>query len=164
MPSALTSSIALTKTSFLAMEPSLRHGVVDARKLLEHDAAGTDVEVTHLGVAHLAVGKTHVLARKRRAWCGVLSYRLSRKGVLAAATAFSPSAGARPQPSMITIRECRKMTLCHMSLLACLDDHRGEVGSLERSAAHEGAVNVGLGNELGDVAGLQSHHRERGCR
>ena len=39
-------------------------------------------------------------------------------------------------------------------LLACLDDHRGEVGSLERSAAHEGAVNVGLGDELGDVAGL----------
>mgnify|MGYP006887245747 CR=1 FL=1 len=39
-------------------------------------------------------------------------------------------------------------------LLACLDDHRGEVGSLERSAAHECAVNVGLGDELGDVAGL----------
>ena len=39
-------------------------------------------------------------------------------------------------------------------LLACLDDHRGEVGSLERSAAHEGAVNVGLGDELGNVAGL----------
>ena len=39
-------------------------------------------------------------------------------------------------------------------LLACLDDHRGEVGSLERSAAHEGAVNVGLGDELGDVARL----------
>ena len=39
-------------------------------------------------------------------------------------------------------------------LLACLDDHRGEVGSLERSAAHEGAVNVGLGDELGDAGVL----------
>ena len=39
-------------------------------------------------------------------------------------------------------------------LLACLDDHRSEVGSLERSAAHKGAVNVGLGDELGNVAGL----------
>ena len=37
-------------------------GVVDAAELLEHDAAGTDVEVAHLGVAHLAVGQAHVLA------------------------------------------------------------------------------------------------------
>ena len=39
-------------------------------------------------------------------------------------------------------------------LLACLDDHRGEVGSLERSAAHEAPSTSGLGDELSDVAGL----------
>ena len=44
-------------------------GIVDARKLLEHDAAGTDVEVTHLGVAHLTRREGPHPRPKHRAWC-----------------------------------------------------------------------------------------------
>ena len=44
------------------LEGAVLDSVVDSRKLLEHDAARTDVEVTDLGVAHLAVGQADVLA------------------------------------------------------------------------------------------------------
>ena len=37
-------------------------GVGDAAEVLEHHAAGTQIQVTHLGVAHLTIGQTHVLA------------------------------------------------------------------------------------------------------
>ena len=37
-------------------------GAVDFHQVLIDHATGSDVEVTHLGVAHLTVGKTHVLA------------------------------------------------------------------------------------------------------
>ena len=37
-------------------------GVGDAAEVLEHHAAGTQIQVAHLGVAHLPVGQTHVLA------------------------------------------------------------------------------------------------------
>ena len=38
-------------------------GTVDAGELLEHHAPGADVEVSHLGVAHLPRGQAHGLAR-----------------------------------------------------------------------------------------------------
>ena len=37
-------------------------GTVDLHQVLVDDAAGTDIEVTHFGVAHLSVGQAHVLA------------------------------------------------------------------------------------------------------
>ena len=57
-------------------------GIVDARKLLEHDAAGTDVEVAYLGVAHLTVGKAHVLARSAERGVGILSVQAIKEGRL----------------------------------------------------------------------------------
>ena len=57
-------------------------GIVDARKLLEDDAAGTDIEVTHLGVAHLAIGKAHVLARSAERGVGVFLVQAIKEGRL----------------------------------------------------------------------------------
>ena len=37
-------------------------GAVDLHEVLVYYAAGTDVEMPHLGVTHLSVGQTHVLA------------------------------------------------------------------------------------------------------
>ena len=37
-------------------------GAVDFHEVLIHDASGTDVEVSHLRVAHLSVGQAHVFA------------------------------------------------------------------------------------------------------
>ena len=47
----------------VGLEGAVLDRVVDQRERLVHDAAGTDVEVADLGVAHLAVGKADVLAR-----------------------------------------------------------------------------------------------------
>ena len=48
-------------------------GAVDLHKVLIDNATGTDVQVTHLRVAHLSVGQTHVFARS-------LQLRVSRNG------------------------------------------------------------------------------------
>ena len=37
-------------------------GIGDAAEILEHHAAGTQIQVTHLGVAHLPIRQTHILA------------------------------------------------------------------------------------------------------
>src|SRR4029077_10852161 len=39
------------------------NGIVDARQVLDHHAAGADIEVTDFGIAHLALGQADVLAR-----------------------------------------------------------------------------------------------------
>ena len=56
----------------VVLERAILASVVDTRELLEHDAAGTDVEVAHLGIAHLAVGKADVLAGSTQRGVGIL--------------------------------------------------------------------------------------------
>ena len=56
----------------VGLDGAVLDGVVDAGELLEHDAAGTDVEVAHLGIAHLAVGKADVLAGSTQRGVGIL--------------------------------------------------------------------------------------------
>ena len=48
------------------------HSLVDARQVLQHHATGADIEVSHLGVPHLALRKAHVLAgcMQKRVWAG----------------------------------------------------------------------------------------------
>ena len=46
-----------------ARDLARRDGVGDARQVLHHDAAGADVEMADLGIAHLAVGQADVAAR-----------------------------------------------------------------------------------------------------
>ena len=46
----------------IGLEGAVLDGIVDARKLLEDDAAGANVEVADLGIAHLAIGQAHVLS------------------------------------------------------------------------------------------------------
>ena len=89
-------------------------GIVDARKLLEHDAAGTDVEVTHLGVTHLAVGKAHVLARSTERGVGVLLVQAIKEGRLGSGDGVL-AIGRSKAAAIHDNQECRKMTLCHMS-------------------------------------------------
>ncbi len=47
------------------------YGLVDLDKILIHHSACTDVEVAHLGVAHLAVGEAYVLARSLELRVGI---------------------------------------------------------------------------------------------
>ncbi len=46
----------------ILLERAVLDGAVDLHQVLIHHAAAADVEVTHLRVAHLAVGQTYVLA------------------------------------------------------------------------------------------------------
>ena len=54
----------------------------DLRQDLEHHAAGADVGVTHLGVAHLALRQTHVKAGSLQLGAGVLGKELVQIGLL----------------------------------------------------------------------------------
>ncbi len=45
--------------------------LVDFHQVLVHDTARADIEVTHLGVAHLAVGQTHALAAGEQLRVGI---------------------------------------------------------------------------------------------
>ena len=58
----------------------LAAGHVDLDQVLINDAARADVEVSHLGVAHLAGGKTHVLTAGFQKRYGVLCPELVEIG------------------------------------------------------------------------------------
>ena len=73
-------------------------GAVDLHQVLIDDAAAADIEVTHLRVAHLAVGQTHVFAaghkvRKRIFGAQGVDMRLTLgvDGVAMVVRALSPS-------------------------------------------------------------------------
>ena len=53
-------------------EAAVLDGPADAGEILEHHPAGADVGVTHLGVAHLALGQTHVQTGGRQLAAGIL--------------------------------------------------------------------------------------------
>ena len=84
------------------LDGAIEDGVVDTAQLLEHNAAGANVEVAHLGVAHLACGKTHILARCAKRSMRIGLPQLVEIGLLGLVDGVVVAAGARPKPSIIT--------------------------------------------------------------
>ena len=82
-------------------EAAVLNGAADAGQILEHHPAGADVGVPHLGVAHLALGKTHVQPGGGQAAAGVFRKILSRFGVRAAAMALPARSSHTPKPSIM---------------------------------------------------------------
>ena len=128
-------------------------GIVDARKLLEHDATGTDVEVTHLGVTHLAVGKAHVLARSTERGVGVLLVQAIKEGRLGSGDgvlAISRSQAAAVHDN----QECRKMTLCHMSYSPALTTIEAKSAALSEAPPTRAPSTSGLATSSAMLPGL----------
>ena len=132
---------------------SVLDGFVDARKLLKHDAAGTDVEVTHLGVAHLTVRKAHVLARSAERGVGILLIQAieerrlgSGDGVLAV---------VRGQAAAVhDNQECRKMTLCHMTYSPALTTIEAKSAALSEAPPTRAPSTSGLATSSAILPGL----------
>ena len=128
-------------------------GIVDARKLLEHDAAGTDVEVTHLGVAHLAVGKAHVLARSTERGVGVLHVQAIKEGRLGSGDGVL-AIGRSQAAAVHDNQECRKMTLCHMSYSPALTTIEAKSAALSEAPPTRAPSTSGLATSSAMLPGL----------
>ena len=128
-------------------------GVVDARKLLEHDAAGTDVEVTHLGVAHLAIGKTHVLARSAERGVGVLLVQAIKEGRLGSGDGVL-AIGRSQAAAVHDDQECGKMTLCHMSYSPALTTIEAKSAALSEAPPTRAPSTSGLATSSAMLPGL----------
>ena len=128
-------------------------GVVDARKLLEHDAAGTDVEVAHLGVAHLAIGKTHVLARSAERGVGVLLVQAIKEGRLGSGDGVL-AIGRSQAAAVHDDQECRKMTLCHMSYSPALTTIEAKSAALSDAPPTRAPSTSGLATSSAMLPGL----------
>ncbi len=83
-------------TGFAASEPSAQ-AAVDAGELLVHHAAGADVEVPHLGVAHLPAGRPTASPDASSFVHGRVANTSSRQGVRACEMAFPGPGSARPE-------------------------------------------------------------------
>ena len=128
-------------------------GVVDARKLLEHDAAGTDVEVTHLGVTHLAIGKTHVLARSAERGVGVLLVQAIKEGRLGSGDGVL-AIGRSKAATIHDDQKCRKMTLCHMSYSPALTTIEAKSAALSEAPPTRAPSTSGLATSSAMLPGL----------
>ena len=125
---------------------------VDARELLVDDAAGADVEVTDLGVAHLALGQPDGEPRRaqlgRRA-LGEEPVEVGRVGGL-----DGVARRGRGLAEAVHDDEQRGQVLRHSGVVPRGREHRDERVRIKRRTADERAVDVGLGHEQRDVLGL----------
>ena len=128
-------------------------GIVDARKLLEHDAAGTDVEVTHLGVTHLTVGKAHVLARSAERGVRVLLVQAIKEGRLGSGDGVL-AIGRSQATAVHDDQECRKMTLCHMSYSPALTTIEAKSAALSEAPPTRAPSTSGLATSSAMLPGL----------
>ena len=134
---------------------------VDAREVLVDDAAGADVEVADLGVAHLARRQAHGRAGRVEDAVRVLgAASRSKTGVSARLTALSGPGGATPQPSSTieddrAVRSPRRRPACGHAGSTKRDD-AAELLRVEAGAADEHAVDVRLRHEHVDVGGLDA--------
>ena len=55
-------------------------GAVDLDEVLIYDAAGADVQVAHLRVAHLSVGQTNILAASQQLGVGIVGVEIIELG------------------------------------------------------------------------------------
>src|SRR5690242_6689921 len=85
--------------------------------------------------------------------CGYCPQRRSKTGVWASEIALPGPGSARPQPSRMTSASEGTNGVRTLRPSCGLDD-RGEVLGVQRGAADEGAVDVGQGEQLGGVVGL----------
>ena len=129
------------------------NGVVDARKLLEHDAAGTDVEVTHLRVTHLAIGKTHVLARSTERGVRILLVQAIKEGRLGSGDGVL-TIGRGQAAAVHDDQECRKMTLCHMSYSPALTTIEAKSAALSEAPPTRAPSTSGLATSSAMLPGL----------
>lgn len=118
-----------------------RDGVSDARQVLHDDAAGADVEMADLGIAHLAVGQTDILAGGARGH-GHDAHRASKLGLLACRTALSALSSRHPQPSRIASITGRFFCMSNVFPFA-----RADGGGVETDSAP-------IGHECERFAGL----------
>ena len=128
-------------------------GIVDARKLLEDDAAGTDIEVTHLRVAHLAIGKAHVLARSAERGVGVFLVQAIKEGRLGSGDGVL-AIGRSQATAVHDDQECRKMTLCHMSYSPALTTIEAKSAALSEAPPTRAPSTSGLATSSAMLPGL----------
>ena len=128
-------------------------GVVDARKFLEDDAAGTDVEVAHLGVAHLAVGKAHVLARSAERGVRILLVQAIKEGRLGSGDGVL-AIGRSQAAAIHDDQECRKVTLCHMSYSPALTTIEAKSAALSEAPPTRAPSTSGLATSSAMLPGL----------
>ena len=93
----------------VAEDAAVLTGAVDFHKVLIDDAAGADVEVTHLRVAHLSVGQADVLAAGQQLAVGISGINLVEVGsrsvvddVALAVVAYAPA-----------VKDHQECFLCH---------------------------------------------------
>ena len=127
--------------------------IVDARQLLEHNAAGTDVKVTHLGIAHLAVGKAHVLARSAERGVGILLVQAIKEGRLGSGDGVL-AIGRCQAAAIHDDQECRKMTLCHMSYSPALTTIEAKSAALSEAPPTRAPSTSGLATSSAMLPGL----------
>ena len=126
---------------------------VDARELLVDDAAGPDVEVPDLGVAHLALGQADGQPGRARA----ASWAHSAKDAVEVGRVRGLDGVARRGRGLaeaVHDDEQRWEVLRHLGVVPRRREHREERVGVQRRAADERAVDVGLGHEQRDVLGL----------
>ena len=130
-------------------EAAVGDRVVDPRQVLLDDRPGAEVEVADLGVAHLPVGQADVAALGGELGVGeaapeaVEDRRLGERDRVA-------RAGLGQAPAVEDDERQRGDSARSTGRL----DDRGEVGRVEAGAADQRAVDVGLSQQLGGVAGL----------
>lgn len=98
--------------NLVLLDRAILDGVVDAGELLEHDAAGTNVEVADLGVAHLAVGQADVLARGAEGGMRILGVQTVDERRAGSAHGVVGSLGRKAETVHDT-QECGKMMVSH---------------------------------------------------
>ena len=100
------------------LEGTVLDGVVDTRELLEDDAAGADVEVTDLGVAHLTVGQADVLAGSTEGGMRIVRIQAVDKGRIGRAHGVVGALG-RQTEAVHDDEQCRKVAVSHGEFSPC---------------------------------------------
>ena len=96
----------------ILLEGAVLDGVVNARELLEDDAAGADVEVADLGVAHLTVGQADVLAGSTEGGVRIVRIQAVDKGRVGRAHGVVGALG-RQTEAVHDDEQCRKVAVSH---------------------------------------------------
>ncbi len=161
---AVARPLAGAEQSLVLEEAAVGDRVVDPGQVLLDDRAGAEVEVADLGVAHLALWQADVTALGGELRVGIAlpeaieDRRLGERDRVAGPRLGKPPAveddqcERREATSVFGGPYARPGAKAHRTS-CCLDD-RGEVGRVEGRAADQGAVDVGLTEQLGGVVGL----------
>ena len=131
----------------LSISPS-RDGVADPRQVLHHDAAGADIEVADLGIAHLARRQADVAAGGAQERARAVAQSRSKVGVLACRMALSAASSRQPQPSSTTSITGRRFCMRSRSLPEKSEGVLGDHGAIVNRRRNVRAAGAWAGLDL----------------